>query len=76
MKKFNANDKVRFAIYTTRASEKFHLNWNGQLTVTESTTSNELKESLLIDFLAEVNEPRNKREQYKPNEIQIILTLA
>lgn len=76
MKKFNVNDKVKFEIHTTRKSEKFHLAWNGQLTVTESATSNELKESLLVDFLSEVNEPRNEREQYKPNEVKIVLTLA
>ena len=76
MMKFNANDKVNFEIHTTRKKESFNLSWNGQLTITEPTTSQEVKDSLLVDFLSEVNKPRHEQFKYRPNEVKITLALA
>jgi hypothetical protein len=76
MIKFNANDKVKFEIRTTRKQESFHLSWDGQLTITEPTTAQEVKDSLLVEFLSEVNKPRHEQLKYRPNEVKITLALA
>jgi hypothetical protein len=73
MKKFNANEKVRFEITTTRKSEHFALNWNGQLTLIEPATESDLKDDLLVQFLSEVNAPRDEQRKYRPNEVKITL---
>ena len=76
MIKFNVNDKVKFEIRTTRKQESFHLSWDGQLTITEPSTSQEVKDSLLVEFLSEVNKPRHEQLKYRPNEVKITLALA
>jgi hypothetical protein len=71
MKKFNANEKVRFEIITTRKSDRFALNWNGQLTMIEPATASDLKDDLLVEFLSEVKRPRDEQRKYRPNEVKI-----
>jgi hypothetical protein len=71
MKKFNANEKVRFEITTTRKSDRFALHWEGQLTMVEPTTASDLKDDLLVQFLSEVNRPRDEQRKYRPNEVKI-----
>jgi hypothetical protein len=71
MKKFNANEKVRFEITTTRKGDRFALNWEGQLTMIEPATANDLKDDLLVEFLSEVNRPRDEQRKYRPNEVKI-----
>lgn len=71
MKKFNTNEKVRFEITTTRESDRFALNWKGQLTMIEPTTVSNLKDNLLVQFLSEVNRPRDEQRKYRPNEVKI-----
>ena len=71
MKKFNANEKVRFEITTTRKRDRFALNWNGQLTMIEPATESDLKDDLLVEFLSEVNRPRDEQRKYRPNEVKI-----
>ena len=71
MKKFNANEKVHFEITTTRKSDRFALNWEGQLTMIEPATARELKDDLLVQFLSEVNHPRIEQRKYRPNEVKI-----
>ena len=76
MKKFNTNDKVKFDIRTTRKKESFNISWNGQLTITEPSTSQDVKDYLLMEFLSEVNKPRNEQLKYRPNEVKIVLALV
>lgn len=76
MMKFDVNDKVKFEIRTTRKKESFNLSWDGQLTITEPTTSQEVRDSLLVEFLSEVNKPRHEQLKYRPNEVKITLALA
>lgn len=76
MMKFNVNDKVKFEIRTTRKKESFNLSWNGQLTITEPATSQEVEDSLLVEFLSEVNKPRHEQLKYRPNEVKITLALV
>lgn len=71
MKKFNANEKVRFEITTTRKRDRFALNWNGQLTMIEPATERDLKDDLLVQFLSEVNRPYGEQSKYRPNEVKI-----
>ena len=71
MKKFNANEKVHFEITTTRKGDYFALNWKGQLTMIEPATVRDLKDDLLVQFLSEVNHPRDEQRKYRPNEVRI-----
>lgn len=73
MKKFNTNEKVRFEIATTRKSDHFVLKWEGQLTMIEPATASDLKDALLVQFLAEVNLPRDEQRKYRPNEVKITI---
>ena len=75
MMKFNANNKVEFRICTTRKKEHFHHSWNGQLTITEPATAQEVKDCLLVEFLSEVNKPRHEQFKYRPDEVKITLVL-
>lgn len=75
MMKFKTNDKVKFEICTTRKREHFHLSWDGQLTIAQPITALELEKELMIEFLSDVNKPRNEQEKYRPNEIKVTLTL-
>jgi hypothetical protein len=76
MMKFNTNDKVKFEIHTTRKTEHFRPSWDGQLTITEPTASKEVKDFLLVEFLSELNKPRNEQLKYRPNEVRITLALV
>lgn len=73
MKKFNANEKVHFEITTTRKRDRFALNWEGQLTMIEPATEHDLKDDLLVQFLSEVNRPRDEQRKYRPNEVKIVV---
>lgn len=76
MMKFNTSDKVKFEICTIRKKESFHHSWSGQLTITEPATAQEVKDSLLVEFLSEVNKPRHEQFKYRPDEVKITLALA
>jgi hypothetical protein len=76
MMKFNVNDKVNFKIHTSRKKESFRFSWDGQLTIDEPATSQEVKDFLLVEFLSEINKPLHEQRKYRPNEVKITLALA
>lgn len=37
----------------------------------EPATASDLKDDLLVQFLSEVNRPREEQRKYRPNEVKI-----
>lgn len=76
MKKFNANEKVCFKIITTRKCDRFALSQEGQLTMIETATAQDVKNELLAQFLSEINRPYDGQIKYHPNDVKVTVWTA
>ena len=76
MKKFKANEKVRFKIITTRKGDRFALSHEGQLTMIETATVQDVKNELVAQFLSEINRPYNGQIKYRPNDVKVTVCVA